>query len=395
MSTLEQTARPQQGKPLTGDEILTNAIALADRVRKRNLVAEYDELRMLPADIVQEVREAGIMRMQMPRSWGGPEMTIMESARVIEELAKADASIAWCSFIWADSGVYPAYLDDEVARELYPRLDMATSGWVYPVGTAKRVTGGYEISGRWMFGSGINHCDWVVSGCLVDDVDSDRTIDRWRLMFVPPEEYEILDTWYTTGLRGTGSTDYRCDKIFVPEERVGTFFNGCDREGPSWKYPGVFLGKAAGVPLGVAADALTQALRIMETKTDGLSGPYRTLPRVQSALAEARAMLGSARSYLYSSLEAQWAKLEADQPLTVEERADVWLARTNAFQVGRQVVSQLYDLVGGSAVYTEKSPFDRHLRDMQTACQHIIAQTKGWEWVGQLLLGVSGGHPML
>lgn len=385
----------EQERSLTAEEILANAIELAGRVRKRNLTEEYAASRMLPDDIVQDIRKAGIMRMQMPRSWGGPEMTIMQSARVIEELAKADGSIAWCSFIWSDSGIYPAYLDDHVARSMYPRLDMATSGWVYPVGTAKRVKGGYEISGQWMFGSGINHCDWVVSGCMVDDVVSDDPIDRWRMMFALPGEYEILDTWYTSGLCGTGSTDYRCDRIFIPDERTGTFFQGSKREGPLWSNPGVFISKAAGMPLGIASDALTQTRLLMETKADGMFGPYRNMARVQSSLAEAQAMLGSARSYLYGSLETQWVKLEAEQPLTVEERADVWLARTNAFQVGRKIVLHLCDLIGGTSVYTNRGPLDRHLRDLHTACQHVMAQTKAWEWVGQLMLGVGKGHPFL
>ena len=229
----------------------------------------------------------------------------MQQVEVLEELSKADASVGWCSFIWCDSGIYSGYLDDAVAREMYPRLDMATSGWVYPVVPARR-------------------------------------------------------------------------------------------EGALWARPDTFLRKMSGVSLGVAADALRVAREAMETKADRLLGvPYREMPRVQSAIAEAHATLASARSYVFSSLETQWAKLETGEPLTIEERADVWMSRTNAFQAGRTVVSQLYDLVGGSAIYTKNSPFDRHLRDMQTACQHVVAQTKTWEGVGSLLLGNPGGHPMI
>lgn len=92
----------QRGAALTGEQILANAKALAHRIREADLAAEYDELRHMPADIVQELRDAGIMRMNMPRGWGGPEMTTLEQVEVIEELAKADASVAWCSFIWCD-----------------------------------------------------------------------------------------------------------------------------------------------------------------------------------------------------------------------------------------------------------------------------------------------------
>ena len=138
MDTIEST------HSLSASDILSNARALAQRIRDKDLASEYDRLRRLPADIVQEVRDAGIMRMNMPGIWGGPEMSSIEQVEVIEELSKADASVGWCSFIWCDSGIYSGYLDDAVGREMYPRLDMATSGWVYPVGQAHRVDGGYK-----------------------------------------------------------------------------------------------------------------------------------------------------------------------------------------------------------------------------------------------------------
>lgn len=390
----------QEGAPLSGDDILRNARALAARVREKDLDAEYDRLRHLPVEIAQEIRDAGVMRMNMPRIWGGPEMTSMQQVEVIEELSKADASIGWCSFIWSDSGIYSGYLDDAVGREMYPRLDMATSGWVYPAAAAVRVDGGYRVSGRWMFGSGCNHCDWLVAGCVVVEGDQpvldENGVPLWRVLMARPDDYTILDTWYTTGLRGTGSNDYECSDLFVPEERTFSLLDAAKREGAIWQRPDTFLRKMSGVPLGVAADAIAEARRMLEGKADRLTGAlYRDTPRVQSAVAEAHALLGAARSYVFSTLETQWRKIEKGEPLTVEERADGWLARTNAFQSGRRVVSILYDAVGGSAIYSKKSPFDRHLRDMQTACQHLIGQTKGWEGVGSLLLGGAAQHPLL
>ncbi len=396
----DASPRPQIGPPLTGGEILANARALAERVREQDLATEYDRLRRLPEDIVAEIRAAGIMRMNMPRIWGGPEMTALEQVEVIEALARADASIAWCSFIWCDSGIYSGYLEDAVAREMYPRLDMATSGWVYPVAPAHRVDGGYRVTGQWMFGSGSNHCDWLVAGCVVFE-DGAPVLDasgrpRWRILMAPRESYEILDSWYTTGLRGTGSNDYRCEDLFVPEEHSFSLQDPPKREGTIWARPDHFLRKMSGVPLGVAADAIDTARGLLSDKVDRLTGiPYLDTPRVRSAVAEAQGLLGAARSYVFSSLERQWEKIERGEPLTAEERADAWLARTNAFQTARQVVTLLYDTIGGSAIYSKKSPFDRHLRDMQTACQHVVAQTKGWEGVGALLLGAEGGHPLM
>lgn len=400
MSDANPDLHPQEGAPISGSEILANARQLAAGVRDKDLASEYDRLRQLPSDIVEQIRSAGIMRMNMPRIWGGPEMTSMEQVEVIEALARADASIAWCSFIWCDSGLYSGYLEDSVAREMYPRLDMATSGWVYPVAPAHRVDGGYKVTGKWIFGSGNNHCDWLAAGCLVFDhgepVIGDNGLPLWRVMLAPRDQYQIHDTWYTTGLRGTGSNDYECEDLFIPEEHSFSFFEPAKREGTLWAKPDTLLRKMSGVPLGVAADAIDTAVEMLRDKTDRVTMlPYRDMPRIQTAIAEARTMLGAARSYVFSSLEIQWCKLETGEPLSPQERADCWLSRTNAFQTGRQVVSLLYDTIGGSAVYAKQTPFDRHLRDMTTACQHVVGQTKGLEAVGQLLLGVESGHPLL
>lgn len=106
-------------------------------------------------------------------------------------------------------------------------------------------------------------------------------------------------------------------------------------------------------------------------------------------------MLAAARSYVFTSLEAQWKKLERGEPLTVEERAGSWLSRTNAFRTGRDVMSLLYDTIGASVIYSEKRSFNRHLRDLQTTCKHIVSQTKGWEGIGPILLGGESAFPFI
>lgn len=405
MSQVAELNRPTEklqpeGDYLSGDEILANAKALADKIRKRDLAPQYDELRSLPKDVVEDLRSAGVFRMNMPEIWGGPQMTPMQQIMVIEELSAADASVGWCSFIWTDSGIYSGYIADDTAREMYPRLDMATSGWVYPVGKAERVEGGYNISGNWMFGSGSTHCDWLVAGCTVFENDEPvigedgRPI--WRIMMAKPEEYEILDTWYTTGLRGTGSNDYRVENLFIPEARSFSLTEPPQREGTIWKRPDHFLRKMSGVPLGVARESIKLAVENLDGKGDRVTGQlYRDMPRVQMAIAEAQTRYASARAYVFNSVETAWEKLEQDEELTIEERANLWLSRTNAFQAGRDVTRILYDAIGGSAIYSKKGAFDRQLRDMQTACQHLCGQVKMWEECGAIMLGGPTSHPML
>lgn len=381
---------PQLGEPLDAREIRRRVQALCDRIRTRDLAAEFDVARKLPVDVVDELRLAGVFRMNMPRQWGGPEMTSMEQVEIIEMLSRADASVGWCSFIWTDSGLYSGYLDDAVARALYPRLDMAQSGWVYPANPAQVVPGGYRVSGRWIFGSGSNHCDLLAAGCVVVDNGSIRLgangAPEWRVLLAPRESFTIEDTWYTTGLRGTGSNDYLAEDLFVPHEH-SFLFTEPRRDGTLWRRPDAFLRKMSGVPLGLARDAIDSAVAVLDGKIDRLSQlPYRQMRDVQRAVAEAEQSLGAARAYVFASLEAQWRKLERDEPLTPAERAATLLSRQHAFQTARRVTQIIYDTIGGSAIYA-KNPFDRHLRDATTACQHIVAQAKTIEPAGALLLG--------
>jgi alkylation response protein AidB-like acyl-CoA dehydrogenase len=392
-------SRQETAAELSSADIKRRVQAVADEIRERNLAPEFDELRRLPEDVVDKLRNAGVFRMNMPASWGGPEMTSPDQVEVIETLSRADGSVGWCSFIWCDSGIYSGYLDQDVARTLYPRLDMAQSGWVYPSGRAEKVDGGYRVSARWIFGSGANHCDMLAGGCTVYENGEPRIGPRgnpeWRIMLAPRDAYTIEDTWYTTGLRGTGSNDYVAEDLFIPEAHSFSFFEPAHRDGPLWKRPDTLLRKMSGVPLGIARDAIDRAVDILKDKVDRVSkAPYREMRDVQHAVAKAEAKLGAARAYVYSSLEAQWRKLEKDEPLTEAERAATFLARQHAFQTGREVVQIIYDTIGGAAVYS-RAPFDRQIRDMMTACQHVVAQEKTAASVGSLLLGVEGERGML
>nr|QEO74383.1 acyl-CoA dehydrogenase type 2 [uncultured bacterium] len=399
ISVLERSeTRLEQEKPVSGDDILRNVKALKPWLRSRS--DSIESARKLPPDVVRKLKDAGVFRMNMPKIWGGPEMTPMQQIEVIEELSRADGSVGWCTMIGADSGLYSGYLEDSVAREMYPRLDMVQAGWVYPIGQAHRVADGYEVTGNWMFGSGCTHCDWLAAGCVVHQggkpVIAADGKPEWRIVLAKPEEFEILDTWYSTGLCGSGSNDYRCKSLRVPDERTFSFQQPPKRAGTLWRRPDTFLRKMSGIPLGIARDAIDTVTQIASQKVDD-GCLYRDLPRIQSAIAQAEGLYGAARSYVLASLEAQWRRLEAEQELTKAERANVWLARTNAFQSARRVVELMYDAIGGSAVYSRKSSLDRHLRDIQTICQHICGQTKGWEGVGALLLDSHAVriHPML
>ena len=385
-------------RALTAADILENARALAPVLRARS--EEIERARRLPPDIVHMLRDAGVFRMNMPREWGGPEMTPMEQNEVIEELSKADASVGWCAMIGSDSGLYSAFLDQRVAREMFPRLDMIMAGLVYPAGRAERAPGGYRVSGRWTFGSGCTHCDWLAAGCLVFDGGRPFLLDgglpEWRIVIAPPSSYVIHDTWNSTGLRGSGSLDYEARGLFVPSERTFTFRDESRRPGALYRQPDTFLRKMPGIPLGVARDAVDYVIAAARRRFDmPAMVPYAEVPRVQAAVASAEGMLGAARAYVFESFATHWARLEAGGEPTPRERAAIMLARMNAFQASRDVVSLMYDTAGATSVYAARTPLDRCLRDVSTLCQHTMAQRKVREWAGELLLTGASDAPFL
>ena len=384
------TDHPALENPVSFAAIYSNACSLVPWLAARS--DDIESGRQLTASVVDALRTAGMFRMNMPGIWGGPELNSIQQVEVIEQLARGDASVAWCVMIGCDSGIYSGYLDDAVARDLYPHLDMIQAGWVYPVGRAEEIDGGYRVSGNWMFCSGSSHADMIAAGCTVyrdgEPVMTELGMPEWRLVLAPRSHWLIRDTWHTTGLRGTASNDYTTleDDLIVPRNHSFSFLEP-RRQGTLWSSPDTILRKMSGIPLGLARRVIDDVVGILETKSGRLGQPsYTGNPRIQSALADAEMMLGRARAYVFHSLEAQWGKLECGQPLTHHERADVWLSRLNAFQTARQIAQSMYDTIGGDAIYASKSRLDRSLRDATTMCQHIVGQRKELENVGALLL---------
>lgn len=386
------TPHAQAGAPMNVSEIYANARALSGYLREKS--AEIDEARRLPPEVAARMREAGMFRIAMPKSWGGPELSTIEQIEVIEEISRGNAAAGWCVMIGCDSGFFSAHLDDEVGRRLYPHLDMVTAGQASIVGVAQKADGGYRVSGNFAFASGITHADVAIAGCIVQENASSVSAGRiGRWMLIPASQCEIQDTWHTTGLRGTGSNDFHLSNVFVPEERSFNFFVPAKRDTVLYRANNTFLPKFSGVPLGAARAMIDLVAETMQTKIEFPTGrPYKSLPRIQSAIADAEMILGAARSYVFSATEREWKRLEKREQLSDRERADVWLCRVHVAHAAREVIRMLYDAVGGSAIYSRKGPFDRALRDAETWCQHVVVQRRSLELIGAMLLK-AGGSP--
>lgn len=384
--------------PLDGATILTNARALHPLLRHHT--DEIERERQLPAPVVDAMRRAGVFRMPMPRSWGGPELDILTQLEIVETVSQANGSAGWCAMIGSDGGFCSAYFRDDVARELWPSLDAVTAGWLYPVGRLVPEVGGYRLSGRWAFGSGCTHADVIVSGALVWDGDA-LALDadgrpEWRVAVLPAGAIEVIDTWETTGLAGSGSHDYAIEGRHVPAEHTFRFGDApTQRDGALYRWPGMFLGNIPGVPLGIARDALDTAEALLADKISlPLLVPAKDQALVRVAVSRAEALVGAARAYVFDVLGDFWTTVEAGGTPTMRQRAALGGSYVHVFRSCREAVQTLYDALGTSAIY-RSCPLDRHLRDLLTIAQHVLAQPKMLEPIGQLWFGDDPGHPLL
>jgi len=386
----------------SGDEspILHAAIALTPQIAAAG--NEIEQARRIPPSIAKAMMDAGIFGMVMPRAWGGPELDLLTQFRVIETLAMADGSVGWCAMIGCDSGYVSGFLDQDVARAMYRDIRVATGAAATPTGKATRVAGGYRVEGRFPFVSGCHHSEWVWLGCIVHQDGTPQTdakgVPETRQCFLRVSQCDILDTWHTTGLRGTGSNDILVHDVFVPEEQTFSFQDPAvvKRSGPLHAFPHLFIAKGPAAALGIARHAVDSLVGIATTRParrfmlgDRLETPklLRDEVFVQEAAGRADTMLASVRAYYFGEMGTLWQTLVAGRP-----PSDVQMARfitTHAHIIGVcvDVVQLVYKAAGGTAVYA-KGPLDRCLRDILTMNQHVAGSLRTYEMAGRVLFGL-------
>jgi indole-3-acetate monooxygenase len=380
--------------------VLHAAIGLTEQIRAAS--EEIEQARRLPSNIAAAMKEAGVFGMAMPRLWGGPELDPLTQFRVIEALAMADGSVGWCAMIGCDSGYITAFLDQDVARSMYPDVLVATGASATTTGQATRVRGGYRVSGRFPFVSGCHHCEWIWVGCIVSENDIPR-VDRngmpeTRQCLLRLSQCEILDTWHTTGLRGTGSNDVAVRDQFVEEAHSFSFQDPelIKRAGPLYAFPFMFMAKAPAPAIGIARRALDAFMEGAATKParryklgERIEAPkmLRDDVYVEDAAGRAETLLAAARAYYFDVTSDLWATLLDSRQPSRRQIALFTSAFPHVVGVCVDVVQLVYKAAGGTAVY-QKGPLDRCLRDVLTMNQHVVGTLRTYEMAGRLLLGL-------
>jgi alkylation response protein AidB-like acyl-CoA dehydrogenase len=244
------------------------------------------------------------------------------------------------------------------------------------------------VSGRWAFCSGITHADVLFAGCVLDG--------KPAVVALPTEQLEILDTWHTLGLRGTGSHDTVADEVFVPDERVLSIFDGPVIDRPLYRFPpfGFFAACITAATLGNARAAIDNFVELAGTKK-GVAASRTLAERstIQAAVATAESALEAARAGYYQAIDEAWRASEVGS-VSLAARTRLRLAATHGARVSADVVRSMYDLAGGSAIY-DGAPLQRRLRDAFTATAHFQVNEASRELPGRILLGQASEAAML
>ncbi len=360
--------------------MLASALKVAEVARE--MADETERGRQLAPGLVDALKAHDLLRLGLTADLGGSEHTTAEILEMAERIAEGDGSAGWCVSIAATSSLLGAYLPEKGAQEVFGDPGSVAAGVWAPRAKGVAVDGGVRISGRWAFCSGIRHSEWIFLGFMQDG--------QVRTAAFATSELEVLDTWKTSGLRGTGSTDVVADEVFVPDERLFSVMAGPPTGARALqRFPlfGFFAASIAAAALGNARGAMTEFVELATVRKP--SGSHRSTAErsaTQSAFAAAEAALRAARGLYYQAIDDAWQAAVADEPISVGLRTSLRLACTHAVRTSAEVVSAVYDLGGGSAIY-EDSPLQRRFRDAHTATAHFQVNPATFELAGRLLLG--------
>ncbi len=385
MNHPDLTTAPRSG----ANEIDTVALQIAAAAREMS--TQIDDDRRLPEELVAFLGESGLLRAGAPAEVRGLELPPGVALRCAEAVARGNASAGWCVSIAITSSLLVAYLPTSSRDALFGDGRGVAAGVWAPRGTGRTVDGGVVVSGRWAFCSGITHADMMFAGCLVDDQRVPSVVALRK------EDLQVLDTWHTLGLRGTGSHDTVADEVFVPTDRVFSLFDGPIVDRPLYRFPvfGFFALSIGAAALGNARAAIDDLVELACAKK-GL-GSTRTLaerPATQAAVATAESALSAARALYYQAIETAWQASQDGEGVSVEARNQLRLAATHAVRTSADVVRDMYDLAGGSAIY-DNSPLQRRFRDAYTATAHFQVNEASRELPGRILLDQPADVSML
>jgi 3-hydroxy-9,10-secoandrosta-1,3,5(10)-triene-9,17-dione monooxygenase len=404
--TLPATASP------TGDQFSYSRDHLLDRARAMvPLLAERaidtSESRRIPEKTISDFWEADLFQLLKPKKFNGPEVradTVFEIAAI---LAKGDGSAAWVWNLLGMHDLFVALLPQEAQEEYWAKDRTLGASSFAANGRAKSAKGGFTLSGKWSFCSGVDCADWMLLGAKCDPPAGNPTnpnTPEIRWVLVPKSDCRVVDDWHVIGLRGTGSKSIMVDEAFVPEHRTvrydalvtGQAPGGKIHPNPLYRAPlwAVFTLGICAPAVGIARGASESFIQEMKTRVWGMDyAPQAKNPAIQLRVAEATAMIDAADLLYHRALTQTIDKIMNNDPLSIEDRIRSRRDQAYAVKTSTRAVELLLDAQGGKGLY-EGNPIQRAFRDLHAMSAHIMA---GWDMpalsYGQVILGGTPTNP--
>ena len=353
----------------------------------------------LPQSTVDAIYESGLFSFKTAQVLGGAEADAMIQLEVIEAASRIEPSAGWCLMIGAGtlSGM-AAFLSDEAIEEIFvggkaPKA----AGVASPTGEAIAVEGGYRVSGRWAFASGIRHSEWLAFGVMLKGGNGDAP--RLIRVVVPTSQAQIHDNWHVVGLRGTGSSEFSINDVFVPQRFT---WGGNDakpyRGGPNFLLgrPGMQTTGHCGFALGVGRRALDEVTVLAQNKKRGYRGTELLVAdrgSFQRFLGESDLRLRAAKALGMETIEEAWESV--CQGITPPPQLQIRLRASGSYATAEagDIVSQAFRFGGGTAMYSDHV-LQKCLRDINASAQHQMVSDRAYENHGQFMLGFPGANPM-
>jgi indole-3-acetate monooxygenase len=379
-------------------EAASMASGLVERARAIAplIAAEADDIertRRLTPKVVAALVENGLYKSLLPKSLGGFESPPMVFMQMLEEIAKADASTAWCLGQCSVVGMTAAYLDADIARQVFGKPDDIMA-WGAIAHAVQAVPGGYTITARWDFASGSRQANWLGAHVQILEADGTRRMKsdgtpEIRTIVFPASSATIHDVWNVIGLCGTGTDSYSVENLFIPENftALRDDFSALREHGLLYgitTFSMFGLGFGA-VSLGVARTMLDAAVDLARKKHSVGIAAMKDNSAVQGLIGRTEGKLRAARAYHFATAEAAWQELLDTGKLSEQGRAAIRLSATYTIHQAAEVVDAAYHMTGATAVFTS-NPFERRFRDMHAITQQIQGRDTHYEDVGKMIL---------
>ena len=384
-------------KTISSTELLETAARLGPLLSQ--YVNEEENNRRISRPVLTALREEGFLRLFMPASLGGLEADPITTAKVVEEVASHNTAAGWSMMVANTSTWWCCRLPDKGIEEIYKDgPDTFIAGAFHPPMKATPVAGGYRINGKSPLTSNIHEAQWIFVTAFVMDngqMKIHNGIPEMVGVFMNSEDCQIVDTWYTLGMRATDSNDVAANDVFVPDHLsyplAPEFQPNRHYKGRLYQFPAIGASVAsliAPVALAVARNSIRELKTLADKKMPfGSAVSIRERGTVQRKLGMAEAYVQSSSAYLYRSIEEYWKKTLAGERLSLEERANLLLAITHTNQTCLQAVDLMYSAAGSSAIYARNN-LSHYFTDAQVIRQHGFANDSRYETAAQVYLGL-------